>query len=52
MDTKNKWKDTPEGKAFAEARRKDWEQVGKVPYDTIEGYSSDHENAAETCAYG
>ena len=50
------WKDTPEGKAYEEARRKDWEQVGKSPLDNIYG-SSKHsviaftETAAETCAH-
>ena len=45
------WNDTPEGKSFAEARRKDWEQVGKAPYDYDQGFSSLLENAAETCAH-
>ena len=46
-----KWKDTPEGRAFAEARRKDWEQVGKARYDNVPGYDTLDENAAETCAH-
>ena len=45
------WKDTPEGKAFAEARQKDWQEVGKADYDTIPGYDTLDENAAETCAH-
>ena len=45
------WVNTSEGKSFAEARRKDWEQVGKARYDNVPGYSSLIENAAETCAH-
>ena len=45
------WLDTPEAEAFREARRKDWEEVGKVRYDSIPGWESDLENAAETCSY-
>ena len=50
------WKDTPEGKAYEEARRKDWNQVGKSPLDNIYGSSKDGriaftETAAETCAH-
>lgn len=45
------WKDTSEGKAFIEARRKDWEQVGKAPYDNVPGYDTLDENAAETSAH-
>ena len=56
------WKDTPEGRAYEEARRKDWEQVGKSPLDNI--FERDDfrerddsrseallEGAAEICAY-
>ena len=42
---------TPEGRAFKEARRKDWEEHGKSRYDTDPHFSSALENAAETCAY-
>ena len=46
------WLNTPEGKAFAEARKKDLEEFGKVePYDTHPHYEWPHENAAEVCAY-
>ena len=50
------WKDTPEGRAYEEARRKDWNQVGKSPLDNIYGNSKDGriaftETAAETCAH-
>ena len=49
------WRDTPEGIAYAEARRKDWEKVGKAPYDDIYGGRSGGvsvtETAAETCAH-
>ena len=45
------WINTPEGKAFAEAREKDWKAIGKATYDSIVGYSSLLENAAETCAH-
>ena len=44
------WVNTPEGKAFAEAREKDWKAIGKAMYDSI-GYNSLVENAAETCAH-
>ena len=44
------WVDTPEGRAFAEARRKDWATVGKAGYD-FHGFISDYENAADTCSY-
>ena len=50
------WQDTPEGRAYEEARRKDWEQVGKSPLDNA--YGRGHgggdplgETAAETCAH-
>ncbi|MXV76149.1 hypothetical protein F4Z99_17985 [Candidatus Poribacteria bacterium] len=50
------WKDTPEGRAYEEARRKDWEQVGKSPLDNIYGDGGAGgvaltETAAETCAH-
>ena len=45
------WTNSPEGKAFAEARRRDLVEVGKTPYDTIPYFDNSlHENAAETCA--
>ena len=51
-ESTNKWIDTPEGKAFAEARRKDWEEYGKSDYyDTAPGLSFLRENAAEICSY-
>ncbi len=50
------WGDTPEGRAYEEARRKDWAEVGKSPLDNI--YGGGHgggvaltETAAETCAH-
>ncbi|MDE0323525.1 MAG: hypothetical protein OXN27_06335, partial [Candidatus Poribacteria bacterium] len=50
------WGDTPEGRAYEEARRKDWQQVGKSRLDNIYGRGSDGgvaltETAAETCAH-
>ena len=51
------WKDTPEGRAYEEAQRKDWEQVGKSPLDSIYGNREGKggvaltETAAETCAH-
>ena len=45
------WSNTPEAKAYAEARKKDWERFGKAKYDTIPGYTSLLENAAEFSAY-
>ena len=45
------WVDSPEGKAFEEARKKDWEEVGKADYDLIPGYATLWENAAETAAH-
>ena len=51
------WKDTPEGRAYEEAQRKDWEQVGKSPLDSIYGNRDGKggvaltETAAETCAH-
>ena len=41
------WKNTPEGKAYTEAREKDWAEDGKASYDTGR-YSLLHENMAET----
>ena len=46
--TLGSWDNTPEGKAFIEARQKDWNSVGKADYDTL--YFHDIESAAETCA--
>lgn len=44
--------DTPEGRAFARAREKDWEEFGKVPVlDTISHNLWLNENAAEVAAY-
>ena len=50
------WKDTPEGRAYEKARRKDWEQVGKSPLDKVFERDDAHgvpltETAAEICAY-
>ena len=44
------WTRSPEGVAFEEARKKDWEEVGKADYDLIPGYATLWENAAQTCA--
>ena len=46
------WKNTPSGKAFAEAREKDWKEKRKTRYyDTHPYYSSNlNQNAAEICA--
>ena len=46
-----KWANTSEAVAFAEAQKKDWVEVGKAPYDTIPGYDTLDENAAETSAH-
>ena len=51
------WRDTPEGRAYEEAQRKDWEQVGKSSLDNIYGDRRGRggvaltETAAETCAH-
>ena len=51
------WIDTPEGRAYEEAQRKDWEQVGKSPLDNTYGNREGKggvaltETAAETCAH-
>ena len=45
------WETTPEGKAFAEARQRDFVEVGKTGYDGFWGFQTLKENAAETCAY-
>ena len=45
------WENTPEGMAFIEARRKDWEEVGRARYDDLPGYNTHLENAAETCGH-
>ena len=52
-DTRD-WANTPEGVAYAEARRKDVEVLGeKMYYDSVPSHfaSSVLENAAEHCAY-
>ena len=47
----NGWENTSEGKAYAEARRKDHKKFGVAKYETI-GYSANlKENAAEFSAY-
>ena len=51
------WGNTPEGRAYEEAQRKDWEQVGKSPLDNTYGNREGKggvaltETAAETCAH-
>lgn len=50
------WVNTPEGKSYAKARRKDWEEVGKSKLDTTFGLRGDPDNilletAAEFCAH-
>ena len=45
------WVNTPGGISFAEARQKDWNEVGKAPYDSIPGYDTLIENSAETIAH-
>ena len=47
----NDWVNTPEGKAFTEARQKDWDEVGEAGIDQISHFSSLIENSAEFCAY-
>ena len=54
IDYGRKWaENTPEGRAFTEARKKDLEEFGRVaPYDTNEEYDTWlYENAAEVFAY-
>ena len=46
----NEWENTPEGRAFAEARRRDWDEFGKFFYDNEPHFSSLNENGAETFA--
>ena len=48
--TVGSWDETPEGKAFAQARKKDWSTVGKAEYDSFSHLMYGIENAAETCA--
>ena len=46
------WVNTLEGRAFAEAREKDWAEYGKVvEYDTLPYFSSLVESAAATGSY-
>ena len=45
------WVNSAQATSFAEARRKDWEEVGKARYDSFPGFKSLIENAAETCAH-
>ena len=51
------WGNTPEGRAYEAAQRKDWEQVGKSPLDNTYGDRRGKggvaltETAAETCAH-
>ena len=47
------WDVTPEGRAYVEARAKDWQQVGKmVYYDKLPYFESSLlESGAETCAF-
>ena len=45
------WVDTPEGRAYREAQRKDWEEFGKADYDSALDLESLLENAAQTSAY-
>ncbi len=46
------WADSPEGRAFAAARAKDWEEVGEAAYDHIPYFRNDlAESAAEVGAY-
>lgn len=45
------WTDIPEGKAFIEARKRDWEEVGEAKIDSIPYFrNSATECAAEVCA--
>ena len=44
------WEDTPEGKAFIEARERDREEGNHTRYDSLPGFTSHLENAAETAA--
>ena len=51
VSTVDKWKDTPEGRAYRAAQQKDWDAHGKVEYlDTHRSLSSLTENSAEICA--
>ena len=45
------WAETPEGVAYKEAQRKDWEEFGKVDHDSNTNTEVLYENAAEVCAY-
>lgn len=45
------WDVTPEGRAYVEARAKDWQQGKRMPYDDHSYFQSNLlESAAETCA--
>ena len=45
------WINTPEAKAFAAAKERDWAEVGKTGYDSRPHFRSLWENAAETSAH-
>ena len=48
----NRWEHTSEGRAYAEASRKDHARFGKAKYETTIGYAANlKEEAAEFCAY-
>ena len=52
FDALSIWRDSPEGRAYAAARAKDWAEVGEVAYDRIPHYrDSLAESAAEIAAY-
>ena len=46
----NDWINSPEAKAFARAKERDWAEVGKTVYDSKPFFSTLLENAAETSA--
>ena len=45
------WRHTSEAVAFAEAREKDWQEVGKTLYDVIPHFFSLGESSAESAGY-
>ena len=45
------WVHSPKGKAFEETKKKDWEEFGKMGYETLPAYEALWENAAQICAF-
>ena len=48
--TTRNWENTSEGKAYLKAQKKDWEEVGKVSYETGKYLTLSFENMAEAAS--